>query len=251
MNGEDEKRRFFVKEEFIEWWADAFAQAIKRQTEKIEWLQRREIKLDTAKDAWPIDMIPPEGFESGNYIKVITLDGEATLRLDTLGAHEFDLTKTTEFKQLFHKVLVTNAAQSGKKLILVLGRGDFSFPEAPEKKERRTLVCTNIHLPSAERLLRRQGWGPSLYRSDVFDALNYSRITLLSYSDVASATDGVEIQQSMDGEHWDYSTQYTTLAGVALATSVELVARYVRVLYQNGDATQQEFRLTALARSMP
>ena len=147
MNGEDEKRRFFVKEEFIEWWAESFAEALKRHTAKIEWLQRREIKLDEAKDAWPVNMIPPEGFDSGNYIKVLSLDGAATLRLDTLGAHEFDLSEWTECKLLFHQVLITNTAQPGKKLILALGRGDFWTPEAPQKVERgasaELVICLN------------------------------------------------------------------------------------------------------------
>ena len=248
MNGDEKvKEKFFVKEEFIEWWAESFAEAIKRHTAKIEWLQRREIKLDEAKDAWPIDMIPPEGFESGNYIRVLSLDGTASMRLDTLGSHEFELTVFTEEKLLFHKVLITNTAQPGKKLILSLGRGDFEFLEATQKvqpadiqAQLRTVVAGSITPLGAN----------GVYESPAFDALNYSRITLLAFSDQASAADGVQVQQSIDGEddHWDYSTDYTLAAGAPIAATIELVARYVRARYTNGATPQDTFRLAALAR---
>ncbi|MBA7627718.1 hypothetical protein ES703_35185 [subsurface metagenome] len=253
MNGDEvRKERLFVKEEFVKWAAEAFAEAQKKYIDKIEWLEARELNLGTARNGKAVDGIPPMGYESGNYIKVVSLEGKATLMLDTLGSQEFDLTKVTEYKQLFHQVFVSNAAQTGKKLVLILGRGDFSFPESPEKGGGgKALVCTNVHLPYTERLLQSNAY----YRSDWFDVLNYSRVTLLSYSTVASAANGVEIQQSMDGEHADYSTRKTAEAGVGLPLTVELVARYVRIVYHNGPASQNipggEFRLTALARSMP
>ena len=248
MNGDEKiKEKFFVKEEFIEYWAESFAEALKKYTEKVEWLQRRELDLSVARDAEPVNMIPPEGFDSGNYIRVLSLDGDATLRLDTLGSHEFDLTIFTEFKQLFHQVLITNDAQSGKKLFLALGRGDFSFPEATQKvqpadiqAQLRTVVADSITPLGAN----------GLYESPAFDALNYSRITLSAFSDQASAADGVQVQQSCDGEdgHWDYSTNYTLVAGTPVAATIELVARYVRVRYTNGATAQNTFRLAALAR---
>jgi len=247
MNGEKLKEKFFVKEEFIEWWAESFAQSLKRYTAKIEWLERREIKLDTPRVAFPIDKIPPEGFETGNYIRILSLDGTASLRLDTLGSHEFDLTIYTEFKQLFRQVLITNTAQAGKNLILSFGRGDFWFPEATQtvqpadiQAQLRTIVADSI-----------TPLGPNgVYESPAFDILNYSRITLLAFSDQASAANGVQVQQSIDGEdeHWDYSTNYTLAAGASVAATIELVARYVRVRYTNGATAQGTFRLAALAR---
>jgi len=241
MGDEKLKEKFFVKEEFIEWWAESFAQALKRYTAKIEWLERREIKLDTARDADPIDIIPPEGFETGNYIKVISCDGEASLRLDTQGTQEFDVTEQTELKLLFHQVYVTNTAQSGKNLVLALGRGDFGFPESPEKRERKTEVASTTTPLVAG----------GVYTSDWFDALNYSRVTLLSHSNVASATNGVEVIQSTDAQNEDYSTQNSALAGAGLPISVEIIARWVRIRYTNGATNQTTFRLAALARAMP
>lgn len=247
MNGEKEKEKFFVKEEFIEWWAESFAEAIKRHTAKIEWLEVREVRLDEAKHAHSVTDIPPMGFDSGNYIRVLYLDGAASLTLDTFGSYEFDLTIATEFKQLYHQPFITSEAQPGKKLILALGRGDFSFPEFTQKvqpadiqAQLRTVVADSITPLGAN----------GLYESLAFDALNYSRITLLVLSDQASATNGVQVQQSIDGEdgHWDYSTDYTLVAGVPVAATIELVARYMRVRYTNGVVAQDTFRLAALAR---
>lgn len=250
---QDEIKKFFIREDFIEYWAETFANALKRHTARIEWLERRELKLDTARDAEPINMIPPEGFETGNYIRVLSLNGTASLRLDTLGSEEFDLRTWSEGKQLFHQVYITNTAQAGKKLVLSLGRGDYWWPEATQKvqpadiqAQLRTIVAYCITPLGAN----------GLYESPAFDALNYSRVTLLSLSDQASAVDGLRIQQSIDGEddHWDYPTilnsegQDRVLADDPIAASVELVARYVRVRYVNGATPQGLFRLAALAR---
>jgi len=237
-----EVAKFFMKEEFIEYWAETFANALKRHAEKIEWLERREFKLTEARDHREISNLPPFGYDTGNYIKVISLNGTASLRLDTLGTEEFDLTKYTEFKQLFHQVFITNTAQAtGSELVLALGRGDFEFPESPQKREQKVVIAsTTTPLGAA-----------GVYTSGAFDALNYGRVTLLVLSNVASAADGVEIQQSIDGTNWDYSTQNSALAGVGRAVTVELVARWVRIRYTNGAAAQTTFRLAALARAMP
>jgi len=241
MNGNDEKRKFYVKEEFVEWAAEAFAKAMKQATETIEWLERREIDLSTARDADPISMIPPMGFETGNYIKVISCDGEASLRLDTQGDEEFDVSEQTELRLLFHDVYVTNTAQSGKKLlVLSLGRGDFGFPESPEKRERRT-VLVQIDQTLAIH---------AIYTSSAFDVLNHGRVTLLGWSVAGSIANGVRIQQSIDGTNWDYSTNYTAIANAGLAASVELVARYVRVSWQHPVASGGNVRLALIARSM-
>lgn len=78
-----------------------------------------------------------------------------------------------------------------------------------------------------------------------FDAvsLGVKRVALLTYSDVASATDGVQIQQSTDGVNWDYASKFTASAGAGLAASVEIIARYVRFYYLNGATAQTVWRL--------
>jgi len=136
-----ELKKFFVREDFIRWWAEIFAEAMKQHTAAIEWLERREIKLDSARDAGVISNIPPFGHESGNYVKVISLDGTATLRLDTQGDEEFDLAQQTELKLLYHQLFITNTAQADRTLVLSLGRGDFGFPESPQKREQKIIIA--------------------------------------------------------------------------------------------------------------
>ena len=55
-------------------------------------------------------------------------------------------------------------------------------------------------------------------------------------SDVASAVNGLSIEQSIDGINWDYVTQFTTVGGVVLPFSVDIVGRYVRVTYTSSVA---------------
>ncbi len=247
MNGEDEKRKFYVKEEFVEWAAEAFAAAMKRATETIEWLERREIKLDTARDADPISMIPPQGFDSGNYIKVISCDGEASYRLDTQGDQEFNVAKHTELKLLFHQVYITNTAQSGKKLALSLGRGDFGFPEAPEKINQTLRIAFTTTVLGANEP----------YTSDWVEVLNLGRITGLVLPNQNSAIDGFEIQQSIDGVNADYSTvvnspgQIRVIANTGAGFSIRRIAHYARIVYTNGGVANTVFRLGAYADSMP
>jgi hypothetical protein len=66
----------------------------------------------------------------------------------------------------------------------------------------------------------------------------------LAYSDVASATDGFSIQQSLDGSNWDLYTAATSVsAGVGAGIKAAVVARYARVRYVNGGTDQTTFRL--------
>jgi len=81
------------------------------------------------------------------------------------------------------------------------------------------------------------------FTSEVLDSSGSARITGIIYSDQSSATDGVRIQQSIDGTNWDYESSFTLAGGSGLAFSVELVAAYVRVSYENGPTAQTEFRL--------
>ena len=69
-----------------------------------------------------------------------------------------------------------------------------------------------------------------------------TRIVGQVYADVASAANGLSIEQSYDGISWDYMTQYSVLAGVVLPFSVDIVGKYVRVVYTNGQGAQATFR---------
>ena len=53
------------------------------------------------------------------------------------------------------------------------------------------------------------------------------------------------IEQSMDNEHWDLSTEFAVTASDGKGFSESVIAPYVRVRYVNGGVAQAEFRLNA------
>ncbi len=76
----------------------------------------------------------------------------------------------------------------------------------------------------------------------------YGIIYINVYSDVASATDGLVIEQSSDGSHWDFSDVYTVPADTGKTYSVQPAGRYVRVKYTNGGSDQTSFRLQTVMK---
>lgn len=177
----------------------------------------------------------------GNVVIPISLDGTAQVKFDEPGEPSFDLAQYQPIRLDFKKLYLSNTAQDGKYLKLLIGKGDFQFPLEGGAGVRRTiLVQINQNLGTG------QTW-----TSDAFDVLNYGRVTLLGQSVVASFANGVRIQQSIDGTNWDYSTDYTAVANTGVAASVELVARYVRVSWRHAAGQQGYVRLALIARSMP
>ena len=80
------------------------------------------------------------------------------------------------------------------------------------------------------------------------DILDYGIIFVSIYSDVASATDGLEIQQSCDGTNWDISDKFTIPAGTGKIFSIQPGCKYLRVLYTNGGSDQTDFRLSTVLK---
>ena len=80
------------------------------------------------------------------------------------------------------------------------------------------------------------------------DVLDYSVITVSVYSNVASATDGLVIEQSHDGVNWDFDDVYTIPAGVGKTFTVQPVAQYLRTKYTNGGSDQTTFRLQLIRK---
>lgn len=78
------------------------------------------------------------------------------------------------------------------------------------------------------------------------DCLNYSEIRITIFSNVASATDGLSIQQSSDNNNWDITDTYTIAASSGKTFVVPRQARYMRVVYTNGGTNQTTFRLQAI-----
>jgi len=193
--------------------------------------------------------------ETGNCIFVKELvDASATLWVsygEGYGpAEDFDLGISDYIKIPFKRLLLTNEAQPGKTLILIIGRGDI-------EREKTILTPTDLQAQRQE-IIASTGTplvAGKYYESEWFDAAMFTEMVLLSASDVASAGGGVKVWQSLNGEDPDYQTSYSTerqiINGVTkyvCGQRVDLVSRYVKVRYDNGDSNQSWFRLVALGR---
>ena len=69
------------------------------------------------------------------------------------------------------------------------------------------------------------------------------------YSNVASATDGLVIEQSSDNVNWDHNDVYTIPAATGKNFSINPYARYVRISYTNGGTIQTDFRLQTIFKT--
>ncbi len=84
------------------------------------------------------------------------------------------------------------------------------------------------------------------------DILNFTTIFVSVYSDVDSAVDGLELQQSCDGTNWDVIDKFTNLAGDPRTKNlfdVQAGCKYFRVVYTNGDIAQTVFRLFTVLKN--
>ena len=80
------------------------------------------------------------------------------------------------------------------------------------------------------------------------EMLDYSIIFVTVYSDVASATDGLSIQQSHDGTNWYFTDEYTVPAGTGKTFTIQPSAKYYRVVYTNGGTNQTTFSLQTILK---
>lgn len=78
--------------------------------------------------------------------------------------------------------------------------------------------------------------------------LDYGIIFVNVYSDKASATNGLVIQQSSDGVNVDHTDEYTVPAATGKNYAINPHAKYARVVYTNGLTAQTEFRLQTILK---
>lgn len=78
------------------------------------------------------------------------------------------------------------------------------------------------------------------------DLTQYGFINISVISNVASAVNGLSIQQSSDNTNWDLQDNYSIPASTGKTFSVPRQARYVRVVYTNGGTIQASFRLQTI-----
>lgn len=75
------------------------------------------------------------------------------------------------------------------------------------------------------------------------DVTEFSDVRVYVFSDQASATDGLQIQQSSNGTNWDVADPYSIPAASGKVFSVGVSARFYRIVYTNGATAQAAFRL--------
>jgi len=91
--------------------------------------------------------------------------------------------------------------------------------------------------------------GGGVFTGAAIEITNYSAINVAVYSNVASATNGFQMQFSPDGINWDHTHSFTLSTvpgGLSYAQAAEL--RYFRVVYTNGASAQATFRLTTILK---
>lgn len=78
------------------------------------------------------------------------------------------------------------------------------------------------------------------------DVSNFSEMRVSVFSNVASASDGLSLQQSTDNTNWDITDIYTISAATGKTFVVPRQARYFRAVYTNGGTNQASFRLQTI-----
>lgn len=90
------------------------------------------------------------------------------------------------------------------------------------------------------------------YTGTSTSVLPYSSVSVILYSNVASATQGLAIEFSMDGTNWDDSStfSFTPGTGVNQGQTYKSPARsqYYRIQYTNGATNQTTFRLQTVLK---
>lgn len=85
--------------------------------------------------------------------------------------------------------------------------------------------------------------GGAVFTGTSEDVKDFGSITVSVFTDQASATDGLSIQQSSNGTNWDITDVYTIAASTGKTFSVQPAARFFRIVYTNGATPQGALRL--------
>lgn len=137
-------------------------------------------------------------------------------------------------------------------LLMVLGSTPYGGSNVVKISNGTTTVDVNddgqMHVVMEGKVDVNNSTSTTLGIDEVFtgtatETLAFSVINIATYSDVASATDGLAVEFSTDGTNWDHSDNYTVPATSGKTYSFQPVARYFRVIYTNGGVGQATFRL--------
>lgn len=88
--------------------------------------------------------------------------------------------------------------------------------------------------------------GGAVFTGTSEDIKDFAAVVINVFSDQASATNGLSIQQSSDGSNWDITDTYSIAAATGKTFSVQPAARFFRIVYTNGATPQTAFRLQTI-----
>lgn len=78
------------------------------------------------------------------------------------------------------------------------------------------------------------------------EVTQYTSVTVSIYTSHVNATDGLQMQQSMDGTNWDIIDAYNIPATTGKTFAVHCVARYFRLVYTNGATATTSLRIQTI-----
>ncbi len=78
------------------------------------------------------------------------------------------------------------------------------------------------------------------------DVTIYKSIVVSIFANVNSGSNGLSIQFSTDNTNWDYIFNYTIVGGTSFSRVLQVLARYMRVIYTNGTSAQASMRLQTI-----
>ena len=84
------------------------------------------------------------------------------------------------------------------------------------------------------------------FTGDPVVVTDYAIVFINVYSDVASATDGLVIEQSTDKTNWWFDDKFTIPAATGKTFSVQPSSKWMRVRYTNGPTPQTDFTLDVI-----
>jgi hypothetical protein len=74
----------------------------------------------------------------------------------------------------------------------------------------------------------------------------YKSLIVSLFSDKSSATNGLSLEFSIDGTNYDFKKTYSIIGNSPFSTSLQVIARYFRVVYTNGITAQSTFRMQTI-----
>lgn len=176
--------------------------------------------------------------------------GKGTIYLDSQTTHGFAM--GTDFLEIrrhpFRSLYIENEEQENRYMYLLVGKGDVTIEEPVRMQgQYRPVIASSTALLAAG----------ATYTSPWKSVLDCGHLSYLTNADVASAVDGVRLQESNDGvtPHYEQrqSTTLITIGGVAsYYARLDSIPRsqYVRLVYVNSGVAQSSFSLLCLGRAI-